>query len=147
MSFINHNVNKNKPYECSFINNNNSICSYYNESNNNILTMYSNNSNDYTYIFNDVNFANDINNKQNSINIKDCNDILDCTYKTTYSQSNISLEQIKYYNNDITKSNNICTENNICKYKSNNKFLLKKECDENNNTCYYNIYCDCSKNL
>ena len=69
--------------------------------------MYSNNSNDYTYIFNDVNFANDINDKQNSINIKDCNDILDCTYKTTYSQSNISLEQIKYYN----------------------------------------IYCDCSKNL
>jgi hypothetical protein len=105
------------------------------------------------YAFNDITFANAIDSSNNTININNCTNNDDCKDKITFAKINKSnndifsifnnLENPEKLNENMQRLNYICKEFNVCSYKSDNKFLLKKVC--NDNVCKYDVYCECHK--
>jgi len=103
------------------------------------------------YAFNDVIFANNVD-TNNITNIDNCiND--ECKNKITFAKTEKlendmfsifnDLENKNMLNKNLQTLNNVCQKFNVCNYKSDNTFLLKKNC--NNNLCKYDIYCECHK--
>jgi PBP1b-binding outer membrane lipoprotein LpoB len=164
MSYIQQYVDANDNMKCaSYIKDNKYyICSNYNKMSNNIITAGANLDDisstvpfykSTEFLFNDITFANAIDSNNNTININNCNNNDECKNKITFAKTQKSnndifplfknLENHDTLNENLQRVNNICKEFNVCSYKTDNKFLLKKVC--NDNICKYDLYCECHK--
>ena len=88
--------------------------------------------------FNNINFANSINNNSNEYeNVNQCFNSDNCKNKKLYGRYNLSLDEIsdKSYS-EICQNKKICENNNY-----NNNYLLQKKCFNDN--CNYQLYCEC----
>jgi hypothetical protein len=92
------------------------------------------------YEFNNLNFANNINNESNIENVDQCLNPENCINKELYANEKFKSNELTNYENFLELCNNkkLCEEHN---YTTDNKYLIKKVCYNNN--CYYSLYCGC----
>jgi hypothetical protein len=96
------------------------------------------------YEFNNLNFANTIQNDSNIQNVDQCLNPTNCINKELYATRNFKSNELSNNKNYLELCNNkkICENEN---YTTNNRYLIKKFCYGND--CYYSLYCGCdSKN-
>jgi hypothetical protein len=94
------------------------------------------------YEFNNLNFANTIENNSNIQNINQCFNPTNCINKDLYAKQNFKSNEITNNGNFLELCNNkkLCENDN---YTTNNRYLIKKVCYDND--CYYSLYCGCDK--
>ena len=96
------------------------------------------------YEFNNLHFANIIENGKDIENVNQCFNLNNCINKKLYAKKQLKTNQMTNTNFfDYCNDQKICETNND-NYTNNNRYLLKKFCFNNN--CYYNLYCGCEKN-
>jgi hypothetical protein len=92
------------------------------------------------YEFNNLNFANTIQNNSNIQNINQCFNPTNCINKELYAKQDFKSNELTNNGNFLELCNNkkICEDQN---YITNNRYLIKKVCYGDD--CYYSLYCGC----
>jgi hypothetical protein len=96
------------------------------------------------YEFNNLNFANIINDNLKSENIDQCYNPNNCINKELYAKQKLKSSDLINNGNisELCNNKKLC-ENENNNYITNNKYLIKKLCFDDN--CYYSLNCGCDK--
>jgi len=95
------------------------------------------------YEFNNLNFANIIQDNLKSENIDQCYNANNCINKELYGQQKLKSSELSSNNGNFSE---LCNNQKLCEnknYITNNKYLIKKLCFDDN--CYYSLNCGCDK--
>jgi hypothetical protein len=96
------------------------------------------------YEFNNLTFANTIQNSVNIQNVDQCFNANNCINKELYAKEDLKSNQLSNNGNFLE----ICNNKKLCEnynYTTNNRYLIKKLCYDND--CYYSLYCGCDKKV
>jgi hypothetical protein len=96
------------------------------------------------YEFNNLNFANTIQNNLNIQNINQCFNPNNCINKELYATKKFKSSELKNNSNFLE----LCNNNKLCEdynYTTNNTYLINKVC--RGDKCYYSLYCGCDKKV
>ena len=94
------------------------------------------------YEFNNINFANIINSDSNIENVDQCYNANNCINKELYARKEFKANDL-VSNREVSE---LCNEKKLCEihnHTTNNKYLFKKLCYDDD--CSYSLNCGCDK--